>query len=137
MGFFDELAGKAFESLGLGKGGNSDLLNAVMEMLNNKESGGLSGLVQSFQQKGLGDIVSSWVSTGKNLPISAEQMLNGMGEDKIGEIANKAGISADAASSLLSEVLPGLIDRLTPNGKIPEGNLIDNGLEMLKEKTSP
>jgi uncharacterized protein YidB (DUF937 family) len=64
MGLFDGLTGKISESLGLGDEGNTNLLNAVMEMLNNKETRGLSGLVQTFRQKGLGDVISSWISTG-------------------------------------------------------------------------
>jgi uncharacterized protein YidB (DUF937 family) len=82
----------------------------------------------------LGDVISSWISTGKNLPVSADQMLHGIGEDKIREIAEKAGISSEAASSQLTELLPGIIDKLTPDGKIPDGNLLEKGLEILKGK---
>jgi len=134
MGFFDELKGRALESLGLGSGGNTDLLHAVLEMLNNKETGGLSGMVQAFQQKGLGDIISSWISTGGNLPVSGDQLLHGIGEDKIREIAEKAGVSPQDTVSQLTALLPGIIDKLTPDGKIPEGNLLEKALEMLKGK---
>ena len=66
MGLSDEIKRKkAFELLGLGSGGNNDLLHAVLEMLNNKETEGLPGMVQAFQQKGLGDIISSWISRGE------------------------------------------------------------------------
>jgi uncharacterized protein YidB (DUF937 family) len=128
MGLFDELTGKVFESLGLGSGGNTDLLHAGLEMLNNKETGGLAGLLQTFQQKGLGDIISSWISTGGNLPVSADQLLHVIGEGRIQEIAEKAGISTQDAASQLSALLPGLIDNLTPDGKIPDGNLLEKGL---------
>jgi uncharacterized protein YidB (DUF937 family) len=134
MGLFDGLAGKVFESLGLGSGGNANLLNAVVSMLTSKETGGLSGIDQAFQQKGLSDIMSSWIGTGKNLPISADQLRSGIGEERIREIAQKAGISSEAASSQLTELLPSLIDKLTPNGKIPAGNLLEKALEMLKGK---
>ena len=134
MGLFDGLTGKIVESLDPGGEGNTNLLNAVIGMLNNKEPGGLSALVQAFQQKGLGDVISSWISTGKNLPISADQLLHGIGEDKIREIAEKVGISSEAASEQLTELLPSLIDKLTPNGNIPEGSLLEKALEMLKGK---
>jgi len=137
MGLFDGITGKIFESLGLGGEGNTNLLNAVMEMINNKESGGLSALVLAFQQKDLGDVISSWISTGENLPISADQLRHGIGEDKIREIAEKAGISTEAASLQLTELLPSIIDELTPNGKIAEGTFIEKALEMLKGKASP
>jgi uncharacterized protein YidB (DUF937 family) len=134
---FDGMSGKTFESLGLGGEGNTGLLNAVMKMLNNKESGGLSALVQAFKQKDLGDVISSWISTEKNLPITAEQLRQGIGEDKIREISEKAGISTEAALSQLTELLPSIIDKLTPNRKITEGNFIEKALEMLNGNASP
>jgi uncharacterized protein YidB (DUF937 family) len=137
MGLFDGITGKIFESLGVGGEGNTNLLNAVMEMLNNKEAGGLSALVLAFQQKDLGDVISSWISTGRNLPISADELRNAIGEDKIREIAEEAGISTEAASSQLTELLPSIIDKLTPNGKIPEGTIFEKALEMLNGKASP
>jgi uncharacterized protein YidB (DUF937 family) len=134
MGLFEEVTGKAFESLGLGSEGNSDLLRAGLEILNNKETGGLSGMVQAFQQKGLGDIILSWISTGDNLPVSVDQLLHGLGEGRIQEVAEKAGISTQEAASQLSALLSRIIDMLTPDGKIPDGNLLEKGLEMIKVK---
>ena len=64
MGLFDELVGKASSMLGGGEGEQSGLVGGVMEMLANKETGGLGGLVQSFQEKGLGGVISSWVGKG-------------------------------------------------------------------------
>jgi uncharacterized protein YidB (DUF937 family) len=63
-------------------------------------------------------------------------MLHGIGEDKIREIAEKAGISSEAASSQLTELLPGIIGKLVPNGKMPGGNLLEKALQMLKGKAS-
>ena len=134
MGLLDGLAGKVFESLGLGSGGNAQLLNAVISMLTNKQAGGLSGMVEAFQQKGLGDLMSSWISTGKNLPISPEQLRNGIGEERLRSLAQHAGVSEESASSQLSDLLPGLIDKLTPDGKLPDSSILEKGLEMLKGK---
>lgn len=134
MGMFDGIAGKVFESLGLGGGGNANLLNSVLSMLTNKEAGGLSSMVKGFQEKGLGDIMSSWISTGKNLPISADQLRNGIGEDNISELAQKAGMSSQDVTSHLTDLLPNLIDKITPDGKIPEGNLLEKGLDILRGK---
>ncbi len=94
--------------------------------------GGLSGLVQAFQQKGLGDIVSSWISTGENLSVSAEQIQNGLGTGLLQQFANTAGLSPETASSKLAEILPGIVDKLTPDGKIPESGLLEQGLNFLK-----
>jgi uncharacterized protein YidB (DUF937 family) len=134
MGLLDGLAGKVFESLGLGSTGNQQLMNAVISMLTNKQAGGLSGMVQAFQQKGLGDLMSSWISTGKNLPISPAQLRNGIGEDSLRSLAENAGISEESASSQLSDLLPGLIDKLTPDGKLPDSDILEKGLERLKGK---
>jgi len=134
MGLLDGLAGKVSESLGLGSGGNAQLLNAVITMLTNKQAGGLSGMVEAFQQKGLGDLMSSWISTGKNLPISPDQLRNGIGEERLRSLAQHAGVSEESASSQLSDLLPGLIDKLTPDGKLPDSSILEKGLEMLKGK---
>jgi uncharacterized protein YidB (DUF937 family) len=128
-----KLKGKAFESLGLGSGGNNNLLHAVLEMLNNRETGGLPGMVQALQQKGLGDIISSWISRGET-SLFPRTMLHGIGADKIHEIAEKAGVSQQNTASQLTALLPGIIDKLTPDGKIPDGNLLEKGLEILKGK---
>ena len=134
MGLFDDLASKA-SSLFDGEGGEqSGLAGGIMEMLTNKESAGLSGLVQSFQEKGLGDIISSWIGTGANLPISAEQIKAGLGSDMIQNLAAKAGTSQEDISAKLAALLPGVIDKLTPDGTVSEGGLLEKGMEFLKGK---
>ena len=113
------------------------LASGILEMLTGQQAGGLQGLVQSFAQKGLGDIVSSWVSTGPNLPVSGNQIQSALGSDIINSLAQKAGVAPDAAGSILAQVLPGLVDKLTPDGKIPEsGGLLEKGLDILKGFTS-
>jgi uncharacterized protein YidB (DUF937 family) len=79
--------------------------------------------------------MSSWIGTGKNLPISTAQLRNGIGEDSLRSLAENAGMSEESASSQLSDLLPGLIDKLTPDGKLPDSSILEKGLEMLKEKT--
>lgn len=136
MGLLDELVGKAAGMLGGAQGGEGPggLLDEVMGMLSGGQGGGLSGLVQNFKDKGLGDIVSSWVGTGENLPINADQIKEGLGSETIRNLAAKVGISPDDLSTQLSQFLPGVIDKLTPDGTIPEGGLLEKGLEFLKGK---
>jgi uncharacterized protein YidB (DUF937 family) len=136
MGLFDDLVGKASGLFSSGEGGESGLMGELVNMLTNKESGGLAGLVQSFQGKGLGDIISSWIGTGENSPISAEQIHQGLGSDTIQNLAAKIGIQPEELSAKLAEHLPGVIDKLTPDGVIPEGGLLAKGLEFLKERIS-
>ncbi|MBT0653693.1 YidB family protein [Geomobilimonas luticola] len=135
MGLLDELVGKASSMLG-GEGEQSGLVGGVMEMLANKDTGGLGGLVQSFQEKGLGGVISSWIGTGENLPVSGEQIQQVLGSDMVQNLAAKAGIAPEEVSGKLAEFLPGIIDKMTPDGTIPEGGLLEKGLEFLKGRMS-
>ena len=131
MGLFDQVAGALAASQ---SGGNGNLLATIMQLVNDPKHGGLQGLVQSFQQGGLGEIVNSWVSTGHNLPISAEQITSVLGGSSLQDIAAKLGVSPDQAAGSLAEILPQAVDTLTPNGQIPQGgDLLAQGLDMLKK----
>lgn len=131
MGLFDDLAGKAGAMLGGGSEGKSDLVSSVVQMLGSQE-GGIGGLVSSFTKGGLGDIVSSWVGTGENKPINPDQITQGLGEDKIQQIAGATGLNIADVKQQLSSLLPGIIDKLTPDGVAPEGGILDKGLDLLK-----
>jgi uncharacterized protein YidB (DUF937 family) len=98
MSLFDQLGQAAAGMMG-GERNQSPLLQAVIGLLGpNSSVGGLGGLIQALQNNGLGDIVNSWVSTGKNLPISPEQIQQGFGGDLLKQLAAQAGLSSDAAS---------------------------------------
>ncbi|HXP17573.1 MAG TPA: YidB family protein [Terriglobales bacterium] len=132
MGFLEDMAGKELGSM-LSSSSNP-LAAGVMQMINN-QPGGLSGLIQQFHDKGMGGLVSSWVGTGQNLPISADQIQHVLGSERVKELAAKAGISPDVVSSHLSELLPVLVDKLTPNGQVPQtstSSLLEDGMGMLK-----
>ena len=130
MGILDSILGAV---TGRSSGGGTEqlLMNAVIGMLSNKQSGGLSGLVETLTKSGLGDIVSSWVSTGKNLPVSPDQIVKGLGQQQVSQLANKAGVPMDQIGSLLAQVLPTVVDKLTPQGKIPTDDLLQTGFNML------
>lgn len=133
MGLMDQL-GQAAGGLMGGQGGGNSLLQALTSLLGQNSSiGGLAGLVQAFQKNGLGEIVNSWVSTGQNLPASPSQIEQGLGSDILKQLASKAGLSSQDASSQLSNVLPNLVDKLTPNGKIEAGG-IDQLLKLAQGK---
>lgn len=130
MGLLDDVVTKA-TGTGSSTESTSGLAGGILEMLKN-QPGGLAGLVQTFQEKGLGGIVNSWVGTGQNLPISAEQIQGALGSEKVKQLAAKAGISPDLASSKLAELLPTVVDKLTPDGKIQEGlDLLPKDLSFL------
>ena len=134
MGLLDELAGSAMSGM-LGNSSNP-LMHAAMEMIQN-QPGGLSGLVQSFEQKGMGGMVQSWVSNGPNPPVSGDQVTSVLGSDALKNLAAKAGIPADQAGSQLAALLPGLVDKLTPNGHVGDaGGLLSAAMNMLRPKAS-
>ena len=81
--------------------------------------GGLGGLIERFQQNGLGGVVNSWVGTGPNQPISPQQVHQGLGADIIDELATRSGMPRDQLIAELSRVLPGVVDKLTPQGRVP------------------
>jgi uncharacterized protein YidB (DUF937 family) len=133
MGFLDDVVGKVKEAAGGSGGEHSALVDGVLGLLaGGGQAGGLQGVIQTFKEKGLGDIVSSWVGTGQNLPISGDQLKTGLGADLIGQLASKVGVSPDVATSKLAEILPGLIDKLTPEGKVPESSLLQQGVNFLR-----
>lgn len=134
MGMFDDIAGKAQGMFGQGGSGNAGIMRGIMELLSDRQTGGLGGIIQSFQQRGLGDVVSSWIGKGQNAPITPTQMREGLGTERISKVASTAGVSHDEAAAGLSEHLPKVVDQLTPDGTVPQGGMLDQGVEMLKSK---
>lgn len=109
--------------------GSNPLLAAVMGLI--QQQGGLAGLVAKFQSSGLGDQAASWVSTGANLPIDADQLQSALGSDTLAQIAGQLGINPGEASGSLAQLLPQVIDQLTPNGQVEGGDALQQGLSAL------
>ncbi|WP_395750913.1 YidB family protein [Prosthecobacter sp.] len=117
MGLFDSLAKNALGGM-LGGSGKMDPAAMLSGMLS--EAGGLSGMMAQFEKAGMGATFSSWVGTGKNEPISAEQMQAAVGVDHLNNLAAKVGMNVNTVLPLLSQFLPQVIDKLTPQGHIHE-----------------
>ncbi len=133
MGLFDQI--KEGLAAKLGRSGNiSSMVDHIMNLINNPATGGLAGLVETFKNKGLGEVMSSWISTGENMSISPDQIKQTLGSDKIQQIAQSVGISKDAALQQLSQLLPQIVDKLTPDGKLPEAGNLGEMVNMLKKK---
>jgi uncharacterized protein YidB (DUF937 family) len=117
MGLMDNIEAQALNRI---TGGSSNpLASAVLQMIQN-QPGGLQGLIQSFHQNGLGGVISSWVGTGQNQSISPDQVQQVLGSNNLQQVADKAGISPEQAKSSLAELLPTMVDKITPNGQVPE-----------------
>ena len=134
MGLLDSIVGALGQQLGGNSGGQNPLLQIVTSLINNNQ-GGLQGLVERFTQAGLGQQVQSWVGTGQNLPISVDQIkqvLGGQG-GQLAQLAEQFGVSHDQAAGGLAELLPSVVDHLTPNGEV-QNDAVTKGLELLKGK---
>jgi uncharacterized protein YidB (DUF937 family) len=125
----DQLKGMTTEA-----GGQPGMLDNLLEMLNDQKSGGITSLIQKFNEKGLGEHMSSWISTGENLPISADQIKDALGSDKIKELASKLNLGEHDTSKSLADLLPQLIDKLTPDGSVPHAGMLSQGIDMMKKK---
>jgi len=127
MGLLDNLENMAVSKVA----GSNPEAAGVLEMIQN-HPGGLDGLVQAFHTNGMGGLVNSWVSTGGNQPISAAQIQQVLGSEKVQAFAQKLGVSPEAASSTIAQMLPTVIDKLSPNGTMPNGsNLLQMGESLL------
>ncbi len=80
---------------------------------------GLGGLLDKLQQGGLSNATDSWVGTGQNQPVSANQLSSALGPDVIKRLSQQSGLSEDELRKQLSQTLPGVVDKLTPNGRLP------------------
>lgn len=103
-----------------GSGGGGDIAGAIGGLVGGQ--GGLQGLVDTLGKSGLDDVVQSWVSSGGNKHVEPEALGAALGEDKVNELSSKSGLPAEALLPLLASALPAVIDALTPDGKVPEGD---------------
>lgn len=131
MGLLDSIAEQAASALSnTGDSGQGGIMEVVAGLLGS--SGGIQALINTLQNQGLGEVVASWIGTGQNLPISAEQLQAVLGSEQVQAIAQKLGLSSAETSSSLANLLPRIIDQLSPDGQLPEGNLLEQGLALLK-----
>jgi uncharacterized protein YidB (DUF937 family) len=114
MGLLDTLLGKAATV----KETDQGAIGGILDMINDQKVGGLEGLTGKLTQAGLGSIVNSWISTGKNKSVKSSQLNNILGSDLVAQLASKLGVSQGAAVSKLAKFLPLIIDKLTPDGKV-------------------
>jgi uncharacterized protein YidB (DUF937 family) len=110
-------------------------LTAIISQPSKSPGGsGLTAIIQGFEKNGLGHLMASWVGTGQNLPASPDQIQKGLGSEVLQQISAKTGIAPDQVSAHLSELLPQLMDKLTPNGKVPDPNALSEMLNLLQSK---
>ena len=135
MGLLEDLVGKVQQQMGASHTQkHTDLIGHLMDLLGTGGGiGGLAGLTQLFTQGGLGNIVQSWIGTGQNLPITAQQLQQVLGSGTLQQMAAKAGLDQGQLAQELSQLLPHVVDHLTPGGTIPSGGVMGGAMDMLKK----
>jgi len=118
MSILDTIMGSAEQHPELNPEQHSSLVQTVMQMFSSRA--GVASLLQNAQSQGLGQIVQSWIGNGTNQPIDESQVQGLLGQERINQLANRAGVSPDIASAALSRLLPVVVDKLTPQGKLPQ-----------------
>jgi uncharacterized protein YidB (DUF937 family) len=137
MGLLDGMLGNVLGGM-MGGGqqgaqGQNQLLAIALQML--QQNGGLQGMLGKFQQAGYGDQAQSWVGTGQNMPISPDALQQVLGNGQLGKIAQQLGMSPQDAAGGLAQMLPGVVDQMTPQGQIPDNHsdLVSQALAMLQK----
>jgi uncharacterized protein YidB (DUF937 family) len=118
----DKMLTGALQQL-LGERGGSPLMQIIGALLNN--SGGIGGLIEQFQRAGMEQQMQSWIGTGQNLPISLDQLIQVFGADRLQQMAGQAGMPEEKFGGQLAQLLPQVVDQLTPQGRVPESGFDD------------
>lgn len=108
---------------GMMDSGTRLLQTALSLLADNGQTGGLQGLVERFKEAGLGNVIQSWIGTGENVPITNEQLRQVLDKGQLQQMSEETGLNENEVTHQLSGVLPGLVDKLTPAGHIPQGGL--------------
>lgn len=113
--------------------GSSPLVMMALQML--QQNGGIEGVLAKLQQSGMGAQAQSWISTGQNMPISADALSNIFGHGQLGQLAQQCGIPVDQAAGGLAQALPNVIDQMTPTGQVPadHNDLVAQALAILQK----
>ncbi|MGN1290999.1 MAG: YidB family protein [Bradyrhizobium sp.] len=119
MGILDSLENSPELKGMLGQLGAAVIPVVLGEVMGNGGQGGLSAIVAKLEQAGLGEQVKSWIGSGQNLPITAEQLQQVLGSDTVKQLAARFNIPVDQLSQVLAQQLPGAVDSASPNGKLP------------------
>ena len=127
MGLLNSLLGSLLG--GLNNNQQSGLMSSVSGLITG--SGGIGGLMQKFSGAGLGDLMKSWVSNGPNPPATAQHIEQVFGADQLQQIASQTGIDPSQISGHIAQILPQLVDKLTPHGQPVEGETLHGGLASL------
>ena len=136
MGLLDELLGGVIGGMTGGTGRaqpQNPLVQLALQLL--QQNGGIEGILGKLQQAGYAEQAQSWISTGENRPISADDLMQALGQGQLGRVAQQLGIGQREAADGLASMLPQVIDQMTPTGQVPQGSddLVARALEILNQ----
>ena len=141
MGLLDAILGGVMGGQGqsaggvpMGAQGQNPLLQIILQLL--MQNGGLQGMLGRMQQAGYGDQAQSWIGSGENLPIDASVLSQIFGQGQMQDIAEQLGMSRGEAEGQLAQALPDVVNRMTPQGQIPDGDndLVSEALAILQQR---
>ena len=130
MGLIEEVLAMAGGS-GAQQEQHATALTAIMAFISSPQVGGIAGLQSMFQQGGLGNVVSSWIGSGQNLPVSASQLQNVLHGGALQQAAQQAGMDPSQLTGMMSSLLPHLVDKLSPNGQVPDASALQKMMQGL------
>lgn len=146
MGLLDSILGSVMGGA-KAQGSGNPLMDLALQMITSKMggggaqagagaagAGGLGGLLEQLTKGGLAEQAASWVSTGDNIPVSGEQISQALGQGQIADIASRLGMSKEQVSGGLAQILPDVINKVTPNGQVPSEDMLQNMLSMFLKK---
>jgi uncharacterized protein YidB (DUF937 family) len=123
MGLLDGLLGSVMGGMtggGQSQQGGGQLVQLVLQML--QQNGGIEGLLARMQQAGYGQQAQSWIGTGQNMPITPDALTQIFGQGRLGQIAQQLGLPQQDAAGGLAQMLPDVVDQMTPQGQIPDNS---------------
>jgi uncharacterized protein YidB (DUF937 family) len=134
----DSILGNVLGSLGGSRGGQMGnlagmLLPAVAGLI---ATGGLQKVIGQFESHGLASVAGSWVGKGENQSVTPDQVTQALGHDAVAQVAAQTGLSHDEAASAISQVLPAVVDHVTPDGAVPADHQVAGALDALAKSAS-
>ena len=134
----DSILGSVLGSLGGSRGGQMGniagmLLPAVAGLV---AGGGLQKIIGQFESHGLADVAGSWVGKGENQSVTSDQVTQALGHDAVAQVATQTGLTHDEAAAAISQVLPAVVDQMTPDGTVPAEHEVAGALDALAKSAA-
>ena len=112
-------------------------LGKLWKQMTETIGGGVGGALEKLKNSSIGEQVQSWIGKGENKPVNADQVTQAIGQDKMEKIAQQTGTTPEQAAQTMAEKLPGMVDKMTPDGQLPAPKSIKNNVAGAARTTTP